>query len=219
MLKYRCAAWQTFYNVFCRFLLCCVWIGLDWIQFPGHQLDWTGLGSTNRGFGLDWILSTQSSSYSGYKLLRLHKSPTGWLGWLCVYICVRTVAKFLSNQERQSQDINRTRVPVDIFIRARSFIAHNGGSLHLFRARVWEESTRPMELNCKHAARARLLPGDESQPIQLWKLRYAEQCYRLFSIQLRMLVIFTISHSAAVKIFIWSRTPIKVEEFVIMCII
>ena len=41
-----------FYKVFGRFLLCCVWIGLDWIQFVGHQLDWTGLGSMNRGFGL-----------------------------------------------------------------------------------------------------------------------------------------------------------------------
>ena len=32
-----------FYKVFGRFLLCCVWIGLDWIQFLGHQLDWTGM--------------------------------------------------------------------------------------------------------------------------------------------------------------------------------
>ena len=30
----------------------------------GHQLDWTGLGSVTRGFGLDWIASTQSISYS-----------------------------------------------------------------------------------------------------------------------------------------------------------
>ena len=55
-----------FYKVFDRFLLCCVWIGLDWIQFVGDQLDWTGLGSMNRGFGLDWILATQSIPYSGY---------------------------------------------------------------------------------------------------------------------------------------------------------
>ena len=54
-----------FYKVFGRFLLCCVWIGLDWIQFLGHQLDWTGLGSMDRGFGLDWILATQSIPYSG----------------------------------------------------------------------------------------------------------------------------------------------------------
>ena len=53
-----------FYQVFGRFLLCCVWIGLDWIQFLGHQLDWTGLGSMGRGFGLDWILPTQSIPYS-----------------------------------------------------------------------------------------------------------------------------------------------------------
>ena len=41
--------------------------GLDWtrIQLLGHQLDWTGLGSVARGFGLDWIFSTQSISYSG----------------------------------------------------------------------------------------------------------------------------------------------------------
>ena len=31
----------------------------------GHQLDWTGLGSVARGFGLDWIVSTQSIPYSG----------------------------------------------------------------------------------------------------------------------------------------------------------
>ena len=53
------------YKVFGRFLLCCVWIGLDWIQFLGHQLDWTGLGSMDRGSGLDWILATQSIPYSG----------------------------------------------------------------------------------------------------------------------------------------------------------
>ena len=37
-----------FYKVFGRFLLCCVRIGLDWIQLLGHQLDWTGLGSVAR---------------------------------------------------------------------------------------------------------------------------------------------------------------------------
>ena len=51
--------------VFARYLLCCVRIGLDWIQLLGHQLDWTGIGSVARGFGLDWIISTQSISYSG----------------------------------------------------------------------------------------------------------------------------------------------------------
>ena len=54
-----------FYNVFGRYLLCCVRIGLDWIQILNHQLDWTGLGSVTRGFGLDWIVSTQSIPYSG----------------------------------------------------------------------------------------------------------------------------------------------------------
>ena len=53
-----------FYKVFGRYLLCCVWIELDWIQILGHQLDWTGLGSVVRGFGLNWIVSTQSISYS-----------------------------------------------------------------------------------------------------------------------------------------------------------
>ena len=53
-----------FYKIFGRYLLCCVWIGLDWIQRLGHQLDWTGLGSVPRGFGLDWIVSTQSIPYS-----------------------------------------------------------------------------------------------------------------------------------------------------------
>ena len=53
-----------FSKVFGRYLLCCVRIGLDWIQLLGHQLDWTGLGSVAHGFGLDWILSTQSISYS-----------------------------------------------------------------------------------------------------------------------------------------------------------
>ena len=43
-------------------LLCLDWT--DWIQFMGHQLDWTGLGSMGRGFGLDWILATQSIPYS-----------------------------------------------------------------------------------------------------------------------------------------------------------
>ena len=28
-----------FYKVFGRYLLCCVRIGLDWIQLQGHQLD------------------------------------------------------------------------------------------------------------------------------------------------------------------------------------
>ena len=54
-----------FYKVFDRYLLCCVRIGLDWIQILGHRLDWTGLGSVARGFGLDWIVSTQSIPYSG----------------------------------------------------------------------------------------------------------------------------------------------------------
>ena len=53
-----------FYKVFGRYLLCCVRIGLDWIQLLGHEMDWTGLGSVARGFGLDWIVSTQSISYS-----------------------------------------------------------------------------------------------------------------------------------------------------------
>ena len=56
-----------FYKVFGRYLLCCVRIALDRIQLLGHQLDWTGLGSVTRGFGLDWIASTQSISYSGGK--------------------------------------------------------------------------------------------------------------------------------------------------------
>ena len=54
-----------FYKVFGRYLLCCVRIGLDWIQILGHRLDWTGLGSVARGFGLDWIVSTRSIPYSG----------------------------------------------------------------------------------------------------------------------------------------------------------
>ena len=49
-----------FCKVFGKYLFCCVRIGLDWIQILGHQLDWTGLGSVARGFGLDWIVSTQS---------------------------------------------------------------------------------------------------------------------------------------------------------------
>ena len=56
-----------FYKVFGRYLLCCVRIGLDWIQILGHQLDWTGLGSVARGFGLDWIVSTQSIPLLCYK--------------------------------------------------------------------------------------------------------------------------------------------------------
>ena len=59
-----------FYKVFGRYLLCCVRIGLDWIQILDHQLDWTGLGSVARGSGLDWIVSTQSILYSGYYPLR-----------------------------------------------------------------------------------------------------------------------------------------------------
>ena len=54
-----------FYKVFGRYLLCCVRIGLDWIHNLGHQLDWTGLGSVARGFGLDWIVSIRSIPYSG----------------------------------------------------------------------------------------------------------------------------------------------------------
>ena len=53
-----------FYKVFGRYLLCCVRIELDWIQILVHQLDWTGLGSVARGFGLDWIVSTRSIPYS-----------------------------------------------------------------------------------------------------------------------------------------------------------
>ena len=59
-----------FYKVFGRYLLCCVRTGLDWIQILGLQLDWTGLGSVAGGFGLDWIVSTQTIPYSG----RLHIS-------------------------------------------------------------------------------------------------------------------------------------------------
>ena len=59
-----------FYKVFGRYLLCCVRIGLDWIQILVHQLDWTGLGSVARGFGLDWIVSTRSIPYSGSGNLR-----------------------------------------------------------------------------------------------------------------------------------------------------
>ena len=55
-----------FYKVFGTYLLCCVRIGLDWIQILGHQLDWTGLGSVAHGFGLDWIVSTQSIPYSDH---------------------------------------------------------------------------------------------------------------------------------------------------------
>ena len=53
-----------FYKVIGRYLLCCVRIGLDWIQLLDRRLDWTGLGSVARGFGLDWIFSTQSIPYS-----------------------------------------------------------------------------------------------------------------------------------------------------------
>ena len=57
-----------FYKAFGRYLPCCVRIGLDWIQILVHQLDWTGLGSVARGFGLDWIVSTRSIPYSGWGL-------------------------------------------------------------------------------------------------------------------------------------------------------
>ena len=71
-----------FYKVFGRYLLCCVRIGLDWIQLLGHQLDWTGLGSVTRGFGLDWIASTQSISYSGLRYPRREScSFHGWKYW------------------------------------------------------------------------------------------------------------------------------------------
>ena len=77
------------------YLLCCVRIGLDWIRLLGHQLDWIGLGSVARGFGLDWTFLTQSISYSVrdavlatsvsrgpvtflYKLHREVDSLTGW---------------------------------------------------------------------------------------------------------------------------------------------
>ena len=63
-----------FYKVFGRCLLCCVRIGLDWIQILVHQLDWTGLGSVARGFGLDWIVSTRSIPYSGL-------NPLTYMGW------------------------------------------------------------------------------------------------------------------------------------------
>ena len=73
MEKYRLAKkWEQFKIVLLfmdhpvgMYLFCCVRIGLDWIQFMGHQLDLTGLRSVARGFGLDWIISTQSISYSG----------------------------------------------------------------------------------------------------------------------------------------------------------
>ena len=54
-----------FCKVFGRYPLRCVRIGLDWIQILDHQLDWTGLGSVARGFGLDWTVSTQSIPHSG----------------------------------------------------------------------------------------------------------------------------------------------------------
>ena len=50
----------TRYEYTGRYLLCCVRIGLDWIQLLGHQLDWTGLESVAREFGLDCVFSTQS---------------------------------------------------------------------------------------------------------------------------------------------------------------
>ena len=50
-----------FYKVFGRYLLCCVRIGLDWIQILGHQLDWTGLGSVARGF--HWTGSFQLNPF------------------------------------------------------------------------------------------------------------------------------------------------------------
>ena len=63
------------------YLLCCVRIGLDWIQILVHQLDWPGLGSVARGFGLDWIVSTRSIPYvqldCGSKML-LHL-PFSWI--------------------------------------------------------------------------------------------------------------------------------------------
>ena len=68
---------QILLGLFGRFLLCCVWIGLDWIQFLDHQLDWTGLGSMNRGFELDWILATQSIPYSAFldvQIIKMHVS-------------------------------------------------------------------------------------------------------------------------------------------------
>ena len=58
---------RLFYKAFGRYLLCCARIGLDWIKILVHQLDWTGLGSVTRGFGLEWIVSTRSIPYSGHK--------------------------------------------------------------------------------------------------------------------------------------------------------
>ena len=81
-----------FYKVFSRYLLCCVRIGLDWIQIPDHQLDWTGLGSVTRGFGLDWIVSTESIPYSGCKVMcetaRAHVQPIQY-SFGAVPICLR----------------------------------------------------------------------------------------------------------------------------------
>ena len=51
-------------GIWCRYPFCYVRIGLDRIQILGHQMDWTGLGSMAAGFGLDWIVSTQSIPYS-----------------------------------------------------------------------------------------------------------------------------------------------------------
>ena len=64
-----------FYKVFGRYLLCCVRIGLDWIQILVHQLDWTGLGSVARGFGLDWIVSIRSIPYFFILFIYLFISP------------------------------------------------------------------------------------------------------------------------------------------------
>ena len=66
---------RRFYKVFGRYLLYCVRIGLDWIHILGHQLDWTGLGSVARGFGLDWIVSTRSIPHSGSRVGQLFLIP------------------------------------------------------------------------------------------------------------------------------------------------
>ena len=72
-----------FYKVFARYLLCCVRIGLDWIQILVHQLDWTGLGSEARGFGLDWIVLTRSISYSAVSFTcHSHRNCLVKLVWL-----------------------------------------------------------------------------------------------------------------------------------------
>ena len=90
-----------FYKVFGRYLLCCVRIGLDWIQILGHRLDWTGLGSVARGFGLDWIVSNQSILYSG-------KLAHHWL-WSVLSYPLVFVAKLYHNQKRYGAGVSGGR--------------------------------------------------------------------------------------------------------------